>query len=342
MNFVGIDLHKKTITVCVVNEARKVLSRRRFFCSHPLEILEFFKTLVPFRAVVEATASYPWLIELLEPLADRVVLAHPGKLRVIAESTRKSDRLDAQVLAEFLALDMIPVAYRPTPRQRQHRSLVRQRQHLRQRHTATQTKIRRLLSDYNADAQNLFTEVGLAYLATVPVSAAARFVLDQLVEQWRFTRGQLLALRRRLEQFAAGAPAAEAEQRRLLRTITGIGFVTGEVILSELGEVSRFGSHKKLAAYAGLAPGQRESAGKVKGQGITKKGSGLLRWALVEASWQLVRRSERWREIYARLKDRRGNRRAIVAVARRLLGVVLAVLRDRREYQGSTPSEAAA
>jgi transposase len=338
MNFLGIDLHKQTITVCVVDAARQVRSRRRFFCARPAEICEFFRSQAPFRAVVEATASYHWLVELLDPIAERVVLAHPRKLRIIAESTRKSDRLDAQVLAEFLALEMIPVAYRPTPRQRQHRSLVRQRQHLRQRLTATQVKIRRLLGDYNADVKNLFTRAGLAYLATVAVSAADRFVLDQLLEQWQFTRGQLASLRRRLEGFAAEAPPAEAEQRRLLRTITGIGAVTAEVILSELGDVARFGSHKKLAAYAGLAPGQRESAGKVKGQGITKEGSGLLRWALVEASWQLVRRSGRWREIDARLKGRRGSRKAIVAVARRLLGVVLAVLRDGREYDEATPA----
>jgi transposase len=338
MNFVGIDLHKQTITVCVVNAARQVRSRRRFFCARPLEISEFFQTLVPFRAVVEATASYHWLVELLDPIAERVLLAHPRKLRIIAESTRKSDRLDAQVLAEFLALEMIPVAYRPTPRQRQHRTLVRQRQHLRQRLTATQVKIRRLLGDYNADVKNLFTKAGLAYVATVKVSAADRFVLDQLLEQWRFTRGQMVALRKRLEEFAAGATPAEAQQRRLLRTITGIGPVTAEVILSELGDVGRFSSHKKLAAYAGLAPGQRESAGKVKGQGITKEGSGLLRWALVEASWQLVRRSRRWREIYVRLKERRGSRRAIVAVARRLLGVILAVLRDGREYTEGAPA----
>jgi transposase len=331
MNFVGIDLHKQTITLCVVNPARQVLQRRRFFGARPQEIQAFFQTLVPFQAVVEATASYHGIVEMLDPIAERVVLAHPRKMRIIAESTRKRDRLDAQVLAEFLALDMIPAAYRPTSRQRQHRSLVRQRQHLRQRLSGVQTKIRRLLSDSNADVKNLFTKVGLPYLATASVSAADRFVLDQLTEQWRFTRSQLVAGRRQLEAFAAEAPPAEAEDRRLLRSITGIGMVTAEVILSELGEVTRFRSHKKLAADAGLAPGQRESAGKVKEQGITKEGSALLRWALVEASWQLVRRSPRWGAIYGRLKERRGSRRAIVAVARRLLGVVLAVLRDRRE-----------
>jgi transposase len=77
--------------------------------------------------VVEATASYVWFVELVEPWAEKVVLADPKKLRVIAESTKKTDRLDAQVLTEFLVLDMIPESYQPTPWLRQHRALVRHR-----------------------------------------------------------------------------------------------------------------------------------------------------------------------------------------------------------------------
>src|SRR5262245_44437382 len=157
MFYVGIDLHKKTITLCIVNQQRQVLVRKTFLCCQPVKSGEFFAALGPFQAVVEATASYEWLWQLLEPLAERLVLAHPKKLRVIAESTRKSDKLDAQVLAEFLALDMIPEAYRPTPRQRQHRSLVRQREFLRRSTTAVKNKMRRLLSDYNADRAELFS-----------------------------------------------------------------------------------------------------------------------------------------------------------------------------------------
>lgn len=80
---------------------------------HPTKtrIVEFFASLGQFRAVVEATASYEWLVRILEPLAEKVLLAHPKKLRVIAESTRKSNKLDAQILAEFLVLDMIPTSY---------------------------------------------------------------------------------------------------------------------------------------------------------------------------------------------------------------------------------------
>ena len=72
----------------------------------------------------------------------------------------------------------------------------------------------------------------------------------------------------------------------MLRGVPGVGEVTAEVVLAELGDVSRFRSAKQVVAYAGLAPGRRESAGKVKDLGITKRGSGLLRWVLVEAAWQ--------------------------------------------------------
>ena len=75
-------------------------------------IESFFAELTPFQVVVEATASYEWFVSLVEPLADRVLLAHPKKLRVIAESTRKTDKLDAQILAEFLAQIAIPVSKR--------------------------------------------------------------------------------------------------------------------------------------------------------------------------------------------------------------------------------------
>src|SRR6516165_7869019 len=146
MLYVGIDLHKKTIMLCVVDQARQTKEHKRFHCHQVEQIRAYFAALGPFQAVVEATASYEWLWELLEPLAQRLVLAHPGKLRLIAESKNKSDRVDAHVLAELLVLDLIPPACRPGPRQREHRRLVRQREYLTHRTTAVRNKIRRLLN----------------------------------------------------------------------------------------------------------------------------------------------------------------------------------------------------
>ena len=149
----------------------------------------------PFKVVVEATASYVWFVELVEPLAEKVVLANPKKLRVIAESTKKTDRLDAQVLTEFLVLDMIPESYQPTPRQRQHRALVRHRQYLQGRITSVRSKIRHILSNSNADRKDLFSaNCGPAYLKEVRLSDVDRFVMKQLWAEWQDHLAQRLAI----------------------------------------------------------------------------------------------------------------------------------------------------
>lgn len=333
MKFVGIDLHSKTIVLCVANQEARVVDRRKFACSEPERVVAYFKQLGRFQAVVEATASYEWLWQLLEPLADRLVLAHPKKLRVIAESTRKSDRFDAQVLAEFLARGMIPQAYRPTPRQRAYRTLVRQRCYLQRSQAALKVKIRRVLSHYNADRRDLFTAAGLEYLAAVAVTPTDRLVLKQLLETWAFLKEQVRVANGNLKEFGQSAPAAEAEARAALATIPGVGPVTVDVIVSELADVRRFRSTKEVVAYAGLCPCQRVSAETRHDLGISKEGSRLLRWVLVEAAWRLVRNSPRWEQVYLRLRQRRGSKKAIVAVARRLLTVVVAVWRSGQRYR---------
>jgi transposase len=335
MNFIGVDLHKKSITVCVMDQNRKILARKTLACTQTKEIVEFFRQFRPFKVVLEATASYPWFVELMEPLAEKVVLANPKKLRVIAESTKKTDRLDAQILAEFLVLDMIPESYQPTPRQRQHRALVRHRQYLQGRITSVRSKIRHILSNYNADRKDLFSaKGGPAYFKEVPLSDADRFVIKQLWAEWQDHVAQRLAVTKKLKAFVAKAPHREAEAREILKTAPGVGFVTAEVLLSELGDISRFRNSKMVCAYAGLVPVVRQSGEKKsKNMRITKEGSGLLRWALVEAAWRLVRQSLKWAARFSRLMHRSGKKRAIVAIARKLLCVLYAMLKTSTPYR---------
>ena len=229
-------------------------------------------------------------------------------------------------------MDMIPPSYRPTPRQREHRRLTRQREYVQWLITAVKNRLRRILSDYNADRKDLFTAEGLAYLGRVELAPADRFAADQLCEELSLLRKQLAAADARLRAFAEGAPAAEGERRALLRSIPGVGPVTTEVVLAELADPDRFRSAKGAAAYAGLSPGQRESAGKRRELHISKEGSRHLRWVLVQAAWQLVLRSARWRAVYQALKARVRAKKAVVAVARRLLGLMLAILRSGRPY----------
>jgi transposase len=332
VTYVGIDLHKKTNVLCAMDQHRTALHRRTLACGDTAAVVAFFGGLGPFRAVVEATASYEWLVALIEPIAEKVVLAHPGKLRVIAESAKKTDKLDAQVLAEFLARDMIPEPFRPSPRQREHRALVRHRQALKQAVTALKNRMRRIAADSNADRKDLFTKKGWEGLEAVKLRDADRFVLDQLHAQRLHLEGQLTDLAGRLKRVAAQAPAKEAEARAKLVTIPGVGPVTVDVVVAELGDVGRFKSVRAVCAYAGLVPAVRQSAVKGKDLKITKAGSPLLRWALVEAAWRVIRQGAAWRRVYQGIRKRAGGKRAAVALARRLLAVMAAMLRDGTNY----------
>ena len=312
----------------------KVVRRARFRCDEPQALRAFFQELGPFQVVVEATAAYEWFFLLIEDLADRLLLAHPKKLRVIAESTRKSDKIDAEVLGTFLARDMIPQAYRPTPRTRQHRTLVRHRCWLQRRITSLKCKVRNVLGHYNADIAALFTRTGKEHLAAVSLSPADRFVVQALTEQLELFQRQLREAERQLAEFAQTAPLAEQEARALLETIPQMGTVTVDVVLSELGDWRRFHSQKAVTTYAGLNPGFRSSADKRLELHISKEGSRLLRWAMIQAAWRLVLRSPRWRQMLQRLQANTGSKKkAIVGVARHLLCTMFAMLQAGRSYE---------
>ena len=335
MRYVGVDLPKQTISVCVVELAgreRKVVERKRLLCRDEEAIATYFAGLGPYEAVVEATASYEWFVQLIEPTARRIVLAHPGKLRVIAESKKKTDKLDAQTLAEFLAFDEVPQAWRPTPRVREHRALVRLRSYVQGRIASAKNKLRRIVAHYNADRPDLFSRAGRAYLAKIDLSGADRLAVDLLCEELDQHAARLKTVDKRLAPFAQQAPIAEQEARAVLASVPCVGPVTTEVVLAEAGDVRRFGSQRKATAYAGLAPGIRESAGRAKQLGITKAGSRLLRTMLVELAWRLTNKTRRWGLLYERLKRRCGAKKAIVAVARRVWCVLVSLLKSGRAY----------
>lgn len=337
MRYVGVDLHKHVIVICVAwrrGRRTEIICRRRFDCKDIAAIREFFADLGRFEVVVEATAAYEWFFQLIEDLADRLVLAHPKKLRVIAESTQKTDKIDAQILAKFLALDMIPEAYRPSPRVRQYRGLVRHRCWLQRRITSIKSKVRSILAQYNADIKELFTQRGEAYLAEVSVSAADRFVVTAQMDQLGLFRRQLREANRQLRRFGKTGPLAEREARAVLDSIPLVGPVTIDVVLSELGDWRRFRSQKAVVAFAGLDPGVRSSADKRRELHISKQGSRLLRWVLIQAAWRLTRRSARWGSLFCRLNRNTGSRKkAIVGVARRLLCVMFAMLQSGESYR---------
>ena len=337
MRFIGADLHKKSITFCVLEFTAageiSVVQRHRIPCCDVDRIRAFIASHCPARLVVEATIGYDWFALLAEKLVDRVVVANTSKLRVIAESTRKTDKIDAYVLAEFLARGMVPEIWRPTPRVRQHRALVRHRHGVQRSITSTKNRMRAILARYNADRANLFSKLGWQAAQKVDLLEEDRWLLEDLKQELETRQERLKNIDARLKAFAAKAPTREAEAREVLATLPGAGPVTIETILAELGDVRRFSNGDQVVAYAGLAPGVRSSDGKRRDLGLTKTGSPHLRWILIQLAHRLKVQTMRWRRTFERLKKRTGNNKATCAVARRILLVIYAMLRDGTAYQ---------
>lgn len=333
MKHLGIDLHKRIIVFCVMNDKREVLSRRSFSNLEEEQIVSYLKSLGEFQAVFEATASYEWFYLLIEPLAIKVVLAHPKKLRIIAESTQKSDKIDAKILALFLVLDMIPEAHRPSPYIQGYRKLVRLRQKIQSRITSVKNRIRHVLASYNQDRKDLFTREGLKWLGRVKVRDSDRFVLDMYTQEFEMFDTQLKQTMKQIREYTKKAPRRIQEGIKIIQTAPGIGVVTADIVMSELGDIDRFTSQKKISAYAGLDPGYRQSGEKKKELSISKEGSKLLRWCMIEAAWSAAQHSKKWQRIYDQLYQRTGKKnKAIVAVARRLLNVLVSMLKNGCAY----------
>jgi transposase len=169
-------------------------------------------------------------------------------------------------------------------------------------------------------------------LAALELTDADRFTVDTLSVELDQHGERLKDVNAKLRAFARQAGIVEREAREVLDSIPYVGAVTIDVVIAEVGDIRRFGSQRKATAYAGLAPGIRESAGRGRQLGITKAGSRLLRWALVETAWRLVGRTRRWGFLYDRLKKRCGAKKAIVAVARRIWCVMVSMLHRGEKY----------
>jgi len=335
MKYVGADLHKKSITFSVVelkDMKTKLVKNCKILCKDTQHIVSFFRSLGDFKVTVEATIGFDWFASLASLYAKRVVIAHAGKLRIIAESTRKTDKIDARILADFLAHDMIPEAWRPTDRVRQHRSLVRRRRKLSSRVTSLRNTIRGILTRYNADRKDLLSLAGRVEIRAMKLLSEESWLMDDLLDDLKEAEARLKKIEQRLVAFGGTAPQAEKEARAILNTFPQMGPVTTECILAEIGDWERFRNVNSVVAFAGLNPGVRESDEKRKGTTLTKAGSPLLRWIMIQLAQRLKTRSPRWSGIYNKLQYRIGKKKATCALARRLLIVIYAMLRDMKPY----------
>jgi len=323
MMYAGIDLHKHDVVVAAENEHGPVGKTRRLPCQDEGAIIKHFAGLRPFCAVIEASSSYRWLYELLSPMGD-VVLAHPLRLRAIVTARAKTDKLDAAMLAKLLRAGFIPEAYIPPTEIQELRDVTRGRARLSYAATSTKNQLHVLLCRANIHPPftNVFCKAGRRWFGELDLGRGASAVRDELLRRLVHYDEELKRVDGCLAEMAARFPQVEC-----LLDLHGVGLYTALLIVAELGEPDRFTNANQAGAYSGLTARVHQSGGHDYHGHISKQGSRWLRWVLVQAAIKIVRKDEKLKNFYTRIRKRSGRNVARVAVARKLAEICWVRLR---------------
>ena len=311
---VGIDLHRKTVVFAATNDSGEVRPPIRLDCSQTAEIVRAFEQLRPFRAVIEATLAYRWLFKLLSPLGT-VLLAHPLRLRAMVQRRSKTDRLDAQLLAQLLRINQIPLAYIPTDEQQMLRDITRQRARLTRSETQTKVFLRWILARHNMQPPYAcpFGPRGLYWFSRQDFGSVDNSIRDELLARLMHYQKEIAAVDDQLKSLRTQYPQVES-----LLVLHGIGLYTAMVIVGEFGEVRRFRRAKQAGAYTGLTARIDQSGNHLYTGHITRQGSPFLRYVLVEAAMKIVHKDIGLANFYTRIRKRSSAKIARVATARKL------------------------
>lgn len=325
MYYVGLDAHWRQSTICVLDDRGRKVTTRTIKGRWSEVVEELSRIRPPFSVCYEASTGYGALHERLRPLARRVVVAHPGQLRLIFRSKRKNDRVDAEKLAKLLFLDEVPRVHVPDGDVRAWRRMIRHRQNLVRDRARVKNGVRALLKSQGLEApRGLWSKRGLAWLEAVELPTELDAIQrDVLVERLRSLTVMIGRVDRVLDEKAGKHPGVQ-----LLQTIPGVGTRTAEAVVAWVDDPGRFGRIRAVGRYFGLVPTQDASASLNRMGHITREGPGTIRWLLTEAAWQAIRRSRRVRDFYERVRrgDPERTKIALVATAHYLLRVMVSML----------------
>jgi transposase len=335
MYVAGIDAHSSYLVVAIVSKSGELLEKRRIRVREPERLLEMLSRYRPLEAVVETSSAWPWLHDMLVPVGIHFVLAHAKRLRIIAESTFKTDEIDAELLARMRLAGLIPEVHAKPFEQREWSRLIRHRGSLVRKRTALANQIHGQLHQVGLSIPRgrLLTRTGVRWLhqeAWPKLGEEQRRFIRTHLKLIATMRPMLRGLDQHITRVAAAIPEA-----RLLQTVPGIGSYRSLLIVAETAPIGRFAKPSDLVAYSGLAPTTRGSGGRTRHGPLPRGANRWVRGALVQAVVSHVQHApESWlSQYYAGQKSRLGWQVARIAAARKLCRALHAMLRSESSWK---------
>lgn len=341
MFYVGIDVHRKQITVCI-RDTRGDITLRRQVSTRPGKIRQFLEELQDdYVVLLEVCGFEEWLVKWLqrEVRCRDVVILQPE-----SRNATKTDRRDANRLSEMLwvnrdrlaggeKLQGIRRVYQPTEAEQQDRRLTSMRHRLVRQRTRTLNQVHYLLRRHNLEweqpTKTFQTKKVRRWLEGLELPSVERLELNQLLEEWDLLDKQLDGLNEMIQ-----GRFCENEAAHILFTIPGVSHYMALSIACRIGDIRRFPNGRSLANFLGLTPGCGHSGDTRRPGSITKEGSRLVRFMLGQLVLHLLRRDAGMRTWYKRIKQRRGSKIARVAVMRRSAVIIWHMLSKGEAYRG--------
>jgi len=318
----GVDLHRNCFTVYTRQANGSGESRE--WSIHQLKA--FAKTVKANDEVaVEATGNVRLFTQALKERGCRVVVVNPHQFQVISRSVKKTDEHDAKVLAEFLSKGMLPEVRMKDEVYARMASLTQTRDKLVKLRTTLKNKVNNLLAARGIllRKESLASEKGLVGVLASPVSELERVELEVLVGEIRHLNESIKKLEDLLHDQGPNLPGWKN-----ITSIKGIGDTGASILLSTIGNIADFADEGKLAAYFGIVPRVSNSNETERSGRITKQGCKLGRTALVQCALIAARYSPYLQAYYRRIAATRGTGKAIIALARKFLGVIYKTLKN--------------
>jgi transposase len=327
MDHIGIDVHKRESQICILAEGGELIECR--IRTEPERFAAVLGHRPRARIVIEASTDSEWVARCLEALGHEVIVADPNFAPMYATRTRKvkTDRRDARALAEAGVLGAYRRAHRLSDPQRHVRGRLLVRDALVRTRTRYISLIRALLRQQGYRVPSGSAEAFVTRVRALALPGPLLSLIAPLLAVMRPLNRQLAYSDATIEHVAA-----HDERVQRLRSVPSIGPVTAAAFVATIDDVQRFPHAHQLEAYLGLVPREASSGDTQRRGPITKAGSSRTRWLLIQAAVSILRRrppeAEALRTWALRIAARRGKHVAVVALARRLAGILYALLRD--------------
>lgn len=330
--FVGIDVHKKTYTLAVVCEGELV--KRDSIAASPKKLTDYLSKYfsgAKIKSAYEAGFSGYYLHRHLIKHGIENIVVHPAAIEISSANRVKTDKRDALKIAMQLSVNRLKGIYIPTLEEEDNREASRLREMLVKKRSkvANQLKHKGLyygLIGYQ-DTQKVSSK-WINELLQNPLGPELRFCIEAFAEEWHALNTKIKEVDTRLKEQAN----RDKEREKIYRSAQGIGSTAARILSNELGDLSRFPSERDLFSYTGLTPSEY-SSGEHRRQGhISRQGKPILRKILIQCGWVAIAYDENLAKIYQRIANRSGGKRAIVAIARRLIGRLRACFRKNELY----------